>query len=151
MTWRVILTASAHTSIETVCRAELRGRETGGVLLGHEHPDRRLVVTVAGDPGPRAEQTRDAFHRDPKHAHRLAHDRYAHDRSVWLGDWHTHPNGPAHPSPADLRAYASIVGDPTEAITAFLSIIAVPGAPRPLLDAWIITQHALEPATLWIR
>lgn len=84
------------------------------------------------------------------HARGLAHDGYARDRSVWIGEWHTHPDGPAHPSPTDLRAYLDIVRDPEETFDAFLSIIVVPAPPRPLLYAWIITKRTVEPTDIWI-
>lgn len=105
VTRRVVLDASAHASIEAVSLGETGGLETGGILLGHQHSDGHLSVTVAGDPGPRAERARRSFRRDADHARALARDGYARDRSVWIGDWHTHVDGPAHPSPVDLRAY----------------------------------------------
>lgn len=150
MTRRVVLDATAHASIEAVCLAETGGLETGGILLGHQHFDGHLSVTVAGDPGPRAERTRRSFRRDADHARALAHDGYACDRSVWVGDWHTHPDGPAHPSPTDLRAYVDIVRDPDETFDMFLSLIVVPVVPRPLLYAWIITKRKVEPTGIWI-
>lgn len=91
--------------------------ETGGILLGHQHTKGHLSLTVAGDPGPRAERTRRSFRCDPDHARALARDGYVRDRSVWIGDWHTHPDGPAHPSPAALRAYVNMVRDPDEPST----------------------------------
>lgn len=150
VTRRVVLDASAHASIEAVCLAETKGLETGGILLGHQHTDGHLAVTVAGDPGPRAQRTRRSFRRDPDHARAIARDGYARDRSVWIGDWHTHPDGPAHPSRTDLRAYVDIVRDPDETFDAFLSIIVVPDESRPLLYAWLITARTAMPAGIWI-
>lgn len=150
VTRRVVLAQTAHAATESICRAETRGLETGGILLGHQHSDGHLSVTVAGDPGPRAERGRRSFRRDPDHARSLARDGYARDRSVWIGDWHTHPDGLAHPSPTDLRAYADILHDPDGSFDAFLSLIVIPAEPRPLLYAWIVTQRAAAPAGIWI-
>lgn len=146
----LVLAASAHSSIETVCRAETGGLETGGILLGHQHSDGHLSVTFAGDPGPQAERTRRSFRRDAQHARALAREGYARDRSVWIGDWHTHPDGPAHPSSTDLRAYLDILRDPDETFVVFLSIIVIPAEPRPLLYAWLITESVVAPAGIWI-
>ena len=141
----VVLDASAHASIEAICLAEGDGLETGGILLGHQHTDGHLSVTIAGDPGPNAERTRHSFRRDPDHARALARDGYAQDCSVWIGDWHTHPEGPIHPSRTDLRAYVDIVCDPEETFDVFLSIIVVPDKSRPLLYAWLITAQTAMP------
>lgn len=147
---RVVVQASAHAVIEAVTRAEAAGRETGGILLGHQYPGGHLRVTVAGDPGPHADRTRTAFRRDPAHARDLARDGYAHDRSVWIGDWHTHPDGPAHPSAVDVRAYRQAMDEPDGSFDSFLGLVVIPAAPRPLLLAWLITQEAVHPAGLWV-
>lgn len=147
---RAVVQASAHAVIETVTRAETEGRETGGILLGHQYPDGHLLVTVAGDPGPDAYRTRTAFRRDPAHARDLARDGYVQDRSVWIGDWHTHPDGPAHPSAVDVRAYRQAMDEPDDSFDSFLSLVVIPANPRPLLFAWLITPEAVHPAGLWV-
>ena len=150
VTPRVVLAASAYASIEAVCGGTTDGLETGGILLGHQHADGHLTVTVAGDPGPRAERRRRSFRRDHAHAQALAGAAYAHDRSVWLGDWHTHPLGPEHPSPVDLRSYVHVLSDRDLGFEMFLSIIAVPSGPRPLLWSWIVTGTKIAPAGMWV-
>jgi integrative and conjugative element protein (TIGR02256 family) len=150
LTPRVVLAESAHASIEDVCAEATDGLETGGILLGHQHADGHLTVTVAGDPGPRAERGRRSFRRDPDHARSLAGAAYAHDRSVWIGDWHTHPLGPEHPSPVDLRSYVALLSDQDLGFDEFLSIIAVPSAPRPLLWSWIVTSTTIAPVGMWV-
>lgn len=151
LTPRVVIAASAHAAIEAVCADATDGLETGGILLGHQHADGHLSVTVAGDPGPNAERRRRSFRRDHDHAQALAGAAYAHDRSVWLGDWHTHPAGPEHPSPVDLRSYVEVLSDHALGFGLFLSIIAVPSAPRPLLWSWIVTDRTLAAAGMWVE
>jgi integrative and conjugative element protein (TIGR02256 family) len=150
VTPRVVLAASAHASIEAVCAEATDGLETGGILLGHQHADGHLTVTVAGDPGRRAERRRRSFRRDHDHAQALAGAAYAHDRRVWVGDWHTHPLGPEHPSPVDLRSYGDVLSDQDLGFEMFLSIIAVPSTPRPLLWSWIVTSTTITPAGMWV-
>src|SRR5689334_3712677 len=97
-----MFTRLALEIIRQICDAAQDGFETGGILLGHHHDDGRLVVTTAGDPGPQAVRRRASFRRDQAHGQALADAAWSHDRSVWLGDWHTHPRGPVQPSTVDL-------------------------------------------------
>lgn len=150
VTPRVVLAASAHAAIEAVCESAEDGLESGGILLGHQHADGHLSVTVAGDPGPRAQRSRRSFRRDHAHAQALASAAYARDRSVWIGDWHTHPSGPERPSPTDLRSYVEVLRDEDSHFAVFLSIIAVPVVPRPLLWAWAVTDKTIAPTGLWV-
>ena len=151
VTRRVLLAASARDHIEAICRQEHHGLETGGILLGHEHADGHLSVTTAGGPGPRAERTPTSFHRDAEHARALARDAHARDASVWVGEWHTHPTGPSHPSPTDLRTYFDIVRDPAETFDAFVALIVLPDNVRLLFFAWVVTAQAAELSPLWVR
>ena len=146
---RVVLARSAHAAIEAVCEPR-DGLETGGILLGHQHDDGHLSVTVAGDPGPRAQRGRRSFRRDHDHAQSLAGAAYARDRSVWIGDWHTHPDGPEHPSPIDLRSYVDVLQSDDSGFAVFLSIIAIPVVPRPLLWAWAVTDETISPVGMWV-
>lgn len=146
-----MLAASAHDHIKAVCRQERDGFETGGILLGHEHSDGHLSITTASGPGPRAARSPTSFHRDAEHARAVARDAFTRDRSVWIGEWHTHPTGPPHPSPTDLRTYLDIVHDPEETFDAFVAIIVLPSNARSLLFAWVVTAQAAELAPIWIE
>lgn len=144
----VELSRSAFEAIQETCRTARDGRETGGILLGHQHSDGRLVVTTAGDPGPRAVRGRASFRRDPAHAQALADGAWARDRSVWLGDWHTHPRGPAHPSPVDMATYLSLLADPELHFADFLALVVLPGPTSPVLFPWVITRNGGTAAAL---
>lgn len=150
MTTRVVLTAPVLDAIRRVCAEETQGRETGGILLGHQHTDGQLTVNQAAGPGPRAEQTPSSFRRDPAHAGEISARAYARNHSVWLGDWHTHPIGPPYPSNLDLASYAGLVADPTSGFEAFLSIIVIPTSPDPLLWAWTVTATRADVVGLWV-
>ena len=150
MTGHVVFAGSALDAIARVCDDETQGRETGGVLLGHQHADGHLSVTQAGDPGPLAERTASRFRRDTAHARMLSSAAYAWDRSVWLGDWHTHPTGPAYPSSVDMAAYASVLADPTGGFDTFLSVIVLPAASGPALYAWAVTLPGGRQVGLWV-
>lgn len=99
--------------------------ETGGILLGHNRGG-DVLVTVAGGPGPKAVRRPGYFLRDRDHAQQLADAAWVNDASQWIGDWHTHPHGPSHPSSLDLRSVAQILSDPELGFSTFLTVIAVP-------------------------
>jgi integrative and conjugative element protein (TIGR02256 family) len=106
------ITKEALTAIRSESRASSDGRETGGILLGHDSGEPGpVIITIAGDPGPRAHRSRSNFKRDLEHASGLADAAYAKDGSVWLGEWHTHPRGPASPSDRDVRTYRRFLLD----------------------------------------
>ena len=136
----ITLTRPAFETIQQTCRAAHDGYETGGILLGHQHDDGRLVVTTAGDPGPHAVRHRASFRRDQAHAQALADAAWSLDRSVWIGDWHTHPRGPVQPSQADLATYLALLRDSELGFSTFLALIVLPGTSQPNLVPWVITE-----------
>ncbi len=86
-------------------------RETGGVLLGYsDESSREIVVRTMVGPGPEARHGRWTFVPD----HRFHEDQvsqiYARSGRTWtyLGDWHSHPDGPLRMSIADRRTLARI-------------------------------------------
>jgi integrative and conjugative element protein (TIGR02256 family) len=119
------------------------GVETGGILLGRYDSD-GYVVSVAGGPGPDAVHERDYFLRDLRHAKSLAAYAWNTDMSQWIGDWHTHPDGPLIPSPADLRSYRMHLKDPELGFTSFLSIVARTTGRGVALAAWAVMASHLE-------
>lgn len=150
VTRHVVVAGSVLAVIARVCDEETQGRETGGILLGHQHTDGHLSVTQAGDPGPLAERTASRFRRDAAHAGLLSSAAYARDRSVWLGDWHTHPTGPSRPSPVDMAAYASVLRDESSGFETFLSVIVLPEAAGPVLYPWAVTLAGGRQVGLWV-
>ncbi len=123
-----------------VALESIDGLETGGILLGHDE-DGLPEITVAGRPGPAAVRTTNRFRRDLSYAQQLSDDAFEADGSVWLGEWHTHPNGPAMPSELDLQSYAKMLGDSELAFSQFLCFIVVPCGDSwstPMLWPWIV-------------
>lgn len=117
--------------------------ETGGILLGRLAIGDYLV-SVAGDPGPKAIHKHDFFLRDLTHAQSLAAAAWHEDASQWIGDWHTHPHGPLVPSDADLRIYRQHLADPDLGFTSFLSVIARSTNRGVAVAAWAVTADRLE-------
>ena len=123
----VDLSETAAATIAHEARRSADGNETGGLLLGELHDDGHYDVRHAGDPGPHAIRQPAFFLRDLAHAQHLATATWTLDRSQWIGEWHTHPRGPAHPSGTDLTTYGHLLDDPDLVFTAILSIIVSPG------------------------
>ncbi len=138
---RVTLAEAAACSIAGHATASSDGLETGGLLLGHLHPD-RVVVNYAGGPGPLALREPTRFQRDLAHARDLARAAWRLDRGIWLGEWHTHPLGPVTPSDIDLRTYLTHLNDPDLTLPSFLSLIVVaaPDWNHPGIVAWTVTR-----------
>lgn len=133
--------------------------ETGGILLGHNHPD-RCKILVAGDPGPNAVRRRRAFSRDRAYAEILADAAWDEHKATWVGEWHTHPEGLATPSDIDLSSYLGHLNDPDLGFDYFISLIIalVPRAGtaeqaqpntadiQPVITAWVVRPDRVEPA-----
>jgi integrative and conjugative element protein (TIGR02256 family) len=149
----VISTAAVHT-IGEEAEASNDGNETGGLLLGqlcagHVH------VRYAGGPGPAATRTPTRFLRDLQHARGLADAAWQLDRSVWIGEWHTHPAAGPDPSRVDMLTYAEHLADPDLTLPVFTSLIVRPGPDgswtSSRLYAWSITDAGYGPVTVTVE
>lgn len=85
--------------------------ETGGLLLGYWSEDGTGVVieSVIG-PGPKAIHRRARFLPDHLYQTRLLAEAYEKSgrRTTYLGDWHSHPNGPQRLSEVDRNTLRRI-------------------------------------------
>jgi integrative and conjugative element protein (TIGR02256 family) len=113
--------------------AHLPGRpwEIGGWLLGYWRADgSTVVVTHATPPGRRGTPfgvTVDAEHHQPLFD--AAWDSSS-GHVTFLGDWHTHPGGPAQPSARDRRALKQLAQEADyQTATPLIVIVANPRWP----------------------
>ncbi|MBZ5613418.1 MAG: Mov34/MPN/PAD-1 family protein [Acidobacteriia bacterium] len=85
--------------------------ESGGILLGYIS-DREAVITAFVDGGPRAIRLRDGFIPDQEyHVDSIARVyRDSGYQTTYLGDWHSHPDGPLALSWRDRRTLRRIAG-----------------------------------------
>lgn len=83
--------------------------ETGGVLLGTYSSD-RIVITSWVGPGPKAKHTSCSFQPDYSFQQEMAANAFhlSDGEIVYLGDWHSHPNGAAYLSSKDKVVLESI-------------------------------------------
>ncbi|MDB5479096.1 MAG: hypothetical protein JWO83_149 [Caulobacteraceae bacterium] len=111
--------------------------ETGGVVLGYRVEDEWVVREVLG-PGPDARHHRRYFEPDADwHAEMIrAHFARTDGREVYIGDWHTHPDGELKLSRRDRQALRGIVQCP-QATPAPLSALLAGGP-----DDWALAMWA---------
>ena len=148
---RAEITPIVEDQVLQMARQSADGCETGGILLGRG-PDAKGLVCIdeAGDPGPGAKRRPGFFLRDLDHAQKLAAAAWARSKSIWVGEWHTHPHGDPRPSPTDLSTYAGLLLSAGLEFEAFVSLIAIPdpahGWDRPLLYRWVlaVTDGSIE-------
>lgn len=122
---RILLPAHVKRRILREAAASSDGKETGGILLGFGGPGGPCWVTEAAGPGPRAIRSATRFVRDLDHSEAAAEAAFALDGSLWLGDWHTHPGGPAALSAVDLHSYRRVLA--ASDMGRFLAILVLPG------------------------
>lgn len=107
--------------------------ETGGLLLGWRDGANKVVAGIVGA-GHRALHGRFTFL--PDHAWQVERLREAHEKSArdldYLGDWHTHPDGPPAMSGLDRRTLSRIARKVRSPV---MLICSHPG-PDPILSAW---------------
>ena len=73
--------------------------ETGGVLIGRYNRERNMAtVTRVCGPPPDSRKGRNTFVRGTQGLQHLI-NRLWHVNEYYLGEWHYHPEGTAHPSP----------------------------------------------------
>jgi integrative and conjugative element protein (TIGR02256 family) len=142
---------AAASVIEAEAPSSSDGRETGGILLGHDNGT-VVSITAAGGPGPKAVRTPVRFVRDLAYSQSLADEAYERDRSVWVGEWHTHPNGLPNPSPLDVKTYMSHLAEPDLGFHRFVAFIVVPcrvhGWVETVIVPWVLTTGGATVASL---
>ncbi|MFI6675233.1 Mov34/MPN/PAD-1 family protein [Kribbella sp. NPDC050470] len=143
----VSITATALNVIAREARQSRDGLETGGILLGHDF-GQRVEIRHAGDAGPDARRGTHTFDRDLAHATALAEAAWTHDRSQWLGEWHTHPNQEPVPSPRDLTSYLQHLNDPELDFTQFISIIVTEHEGTISAVTWLVDSTHATPISL---
>lgn len=114
--------------------------ETGGILAGYFAENGAPVVQEVIGPGPKATHERYGF--KPDHAWQCRQLDFLYERSagaaVYLGDWHTHPNGKAKMSWLDQRTLHHIACHPQAKTSSPVMLI---GAGNPQEWDWVGYQY----------
>lgn len=114
--------------------------ETGGILAGYVADCGGIVITGVSGPGPNA--THDKFRFTPDHDWQCSFlDKLYLDSSgisVYLGDWHTHPNGRPQMSRLDRKTLHAISLSREARCPSPLMVI---GSGEPGDWRWLAHQH----------
>lgn len=138
--YEIRLSASALTEMRAETRRGARARrpnvETGGMLLGSfDEATRSLYVDTAAGPSPDSALSALYFDHGTFGTQALIghHQARTANRVGFIGMWHTHPYGRAHPSPTDEAGMGWIVSPHGTGRRALMLIL---GGPRPIWDGW---------------
>jgi integrative and conjugative element protein (TIGR02256 family) len=117
--------------------------ETGGVLAGYFADNDDAVVQYVIGPGRAAIHASDRFKPDHEWHCRALDEIFENSsgRSVYLGDWHTHPDGTPAMSWLDRRTLRAIAKHPDAALARPLMLI---GGGKSREWAWCVHQYAGE-------
>ena len=116
--------------------------ESGGSLMGYwDKSGREVVITDVVEPGPKARHARTSFTPDYEFQEQRIADIYSASGRIhtYLGDWHSHPNGPAALSGTDTRTLKNIASFP-QARAAKPIMILLSGRP----EVWKVTAWSLS-------
>ena len=120
--------------------------ETGGAFVGYEAGE-DVVVTNVIRAGPRARRTTVEFEPDAEYQLEQIALLYAASGRLhtYIGDWHTHPGGPANCSYKDKNALRTISRDPASRCPRPVMLILGDG------DPWTMTAWRHYPGRWWDR
>jgi integrative and conjugative element protein (TIGR02256 family) len=160
--WLLRVGADLEVRVSPAARAAMRASarraarlceprtETGGMLLGAEdHAAGVMWIDIATGPPPDSLMSAGRFDHGVAGTHAIVehHRSRSAKRTTFQGLWHTHPYGPAQPSPTDRASIGAMVS-------------AAPGSPRHALmliaggrtdtwEGWL--THGHQPAIFVMR
>lgn len=138
------LSVDALATIEAAS-ADKYPLETGGILVGYRSGASQIIESAIG-PGPNAVHDRYSFHSDHEWQCDQLDELFLQSkgRQVYLGEWHTHPEGNFRMSTVDRLTLARICRTKrSSAPNAFMVI----GAGRP--GAWLWMAHHFDTQPLF--
>lgn len=119
-----------ETALAMIARHIQRDRlatEAGGVLIGRLVAGTDdVVIDLATNPSPKDRRGRFFFFRLREHAQDRVNEAWVRSggTSVYLGEWHTHPEDEPVPSPTDIANWQNIVRTATFEQSFLLFLIA---------------------------
>ena len=137
VTLTVRITRAAFVSMRAAYGSTRADLETGGALFGVGELD-TVMITAALGPGPNAVQERALFLRDLAYTQAAAEQLYRTNGSQWIGEWHSHPNGPPEPSARDVETYARHLSDLELQFTHFVALIVSRTVTGATVTAWVL-------------
>jgi len=102
--YRLHFTDSVLNLIDSYKQRNSRSPESGGILLG-QVKDNDVYIMKASIPTTWDKATRRSFIRNKEIAQQIIDYEFANsgNRTIYLGEWHTHPEKYPHPSKVDEK------------------------------------------------
>jgi len=125
--------------------------EAGGALMGYwNDKGTEVLVTQVVGPGPEAVHERTSFVPDYSFQEREIERIYIESgrTHTYLGDWHSHPNGPASLSGTDTRTMRNIAEYAAARATSPVMILFSGSQGSWNRDAWQFRKRKLHKANL---
>lgn len=106
----VVIPHNILKDIRSYIRKTFTGVEQGGLLLGYRK-NKAIEIQSVSFPSIWDQGTATLFHRSERgHRIKALREWVRSDRTVdWVGEWHTHPGGRAHPSSIDNQNWRKLV------------------------------------------
>jgi len=126
-------TPQVYQEMQAYRQTRPEDHEAGGVLLGRVYPSRTVVQRVSV-PGEGDKAGRFFFDRSVRRAQAIVNEAWneSNGELVYLGEWHTHPEGFPRPSGTDLALIHNMLRDSRMEIDRlYLTIVG--------LDAWYVS------------
>ncbi len=101
-----------------------KSTETGGILVGYNMGS-DIQVIDASDAGPRADRSSAHFLRDTQYCREFLSKCFEENCADYVGEWHTHVNGPRDLSTGDISTLAGILLDPDYDFSSFTMCLLV--------------------------
>ncbi|WP_315823498.1 Mov34/MPN/PAD-1 family protein [Paraflavitalea speifideaquila] len=93
-------------------------KEFGGLLLGRYTSDNKVVIVEDIILPQKYKSSKYCFERGSEGLKEILELKYnASPSLIYVGEWHTHPDGPADPSRTDIKAMSELANDKNVLIT----------------------------------
>lgn len=123
-------------------------RETGGILVGFYNPARNSAIITSAEPAP-PDSSCHRFNfvrgiRGLTRKLRALWNQKGGPCSYYLGEWHTHPDGPPEPSAQDRRQMGELARDSKVRCPEALLIIAGGSRGEVVYGVFVFTRDGEE-------
>ena len=120
-------------------------KEFGGVLLGNYSDDKKTAnITYVIIPS-KYQNTEVSFQWDPADVHKKIEKRYVKSdgKEIYIGEWHSHPNGSVKYSGKDIKAIQDIANDSQVKIDSPMLLIFGAGTTMSKIGVYVYFKNKL--------
>ena len=123
--------------------------EVGGILAGHLNNESAVITEIVG-PGPLAQHHRESFLPDHGYQTEQMHRIFWESKgeAIYLGDWHTHPEGPAALSSLDICTMRTIAESPGARCPNPVMLLLAQAKSKWMIHAFCLANALLSPTAV---